>query len=136
MVNNMNELKCELSPNISQYLPGSAKIGCQVPSCREIFEAGSPLQIHGTITTLPADHGTKRPGHGLSTAQHSQNGKPLDQVPSCGLMGNVSYRLALTFLQTLIVFPFIAGAGKSVLWYADLNSSISHLGDLYFHPVL
>ncbi len=33
-------------------------------------------------------------------------------------MGNVSYRRTVTLSQTLIVSPPIAGAGKSVLWYA------------------
>ena len=93
-------------------------------SCREIFEAGSPLRIHGKITTLPADRGTKRPDRGLLTARSSQNGKLLGRVPFYGLMGNVSSRPALTFSQTLIVFPFIAGAGKSVLWYANINPSV------------
>ena len=45
-------------------------------------------------------------------------------------MGNVSYRLALTLSQTLMVFFFVAGAGKSVLWYANVNPSGFHLGDL------
>jgi len=108
----------------------------QVPNCRETFEAGSPPQIHGKITTLPVGHGTKRPGRGLSTARHSQNGKLLDQLPSYGLMGNVSYRPALTFSQILMVFPFVAGSGKSVLWYVDINPSVFHLGDLRCWPVL
>ena len=29
--------------------------------------------------------------------------------------------LALTFLQRLMVFRFVAGSGKSVLWYVDLR---------------
>ena len=42
-------------------------------------------------------------------------------------MGNVSYHSAPTFLQILIVFPLIAGAGKSVLWCAGVNLSLFHL---------
>ena len=75
---------------------------------------------------MPADHGTKRLGRGLLTATHSQNGKLRDQVPSYGLLGNVSYHPALTFSHTLIVFPFVAGAGKSVFWYANVNPFVFH----------
>jgi hypothetical protein len=104
-------------------------VAWQVPSCREnLFEAGSPPRTHGKITTSPVDHGTKRSGHGLLTARYSRNGKRLDKVPSFGLMGNVSYHPALTFLRTLIVFPFVAGAGKSVLWCAGFILSVFHLG--------
>ena len=51
-------------------------------------------------------------------------------------MGNVSYRPVLALLQTLMVFPFVAGAGKSVLWYANDNPSVFHIGDLCCWPVL
>jgi len=83
-----------------------------MPSCREIFEAGSPPQIHGKFTTLPVDHDTKRPGRGLSTARHSQNGNPLDRVLSYGLMGNVSYRPVVTFIGIIAdtdSLPFHSG---------------------------
>jgi len=64
-----------------------------VPSYKKIFEAGSPPRIHGRITTSPLNHGTERPGRGLLTARHSQNGKLVDRVPSYGLMGSVSTQL-------------------------------------------
>jgi len=32
--------------------------------------------------------------------------------------------------------PFVAGAGKSVIWYANINLSVFHLGDLRCWPVL
>ena len=102
-----------------------------MPSYKKISEAGSPPRIHGGITISPVNHGTERPGRGLLTARHSQNGKLVDRVPSYGLMGSVSYRLALTYSQTLIV-PFVAGAGKSVLWYANVDPSVFHLGDLHY----
>jgi len=124
----VKELKRPLSLNIS-FPPGSTEIIWQVPSYSEIFKAGSPPRIHGKFTTSPADHGTKRQGPGLLRARDSQNGRLLEQVPSYGLMGNVSYRSALTFSQTLIVFPFEAGTGKSVLWYANVNPPVFHLGD-------
>ena len=101
----------------------------QVPSCRENqFEAGSPPRTHGKITTSPVDHGTKRLGHGLLKARHSRNGKLLNKVPFFGLMGNVSDHSVLAFLRTLIDFPFVAGAGKSVLWCAGFILSVFHLG--------
>jgi len=128
MANDVNELKRRSSLNISPVLTGSAEIVWQVPSCRKIFEAGSPPRIHGKITTSPADHDTRRPGCGLLTARHSQNGNLPDRVPSYGLTGNVSYRPALTLLQSLIVCPFVAGAGKSVLWYANVSLYVFTLG--------
>jgi hypothetical protein len=136
MANVVNELNRQFLSEHFAVLPGSAEIVWQVTSCRGIFEAGSPPQIHGKITTSPVDHGTKRPGRGLLTARHSQNGNLLDRVPSCGLMGNVSHYLALTLSQTLMVFPFVAGAGKSVLWYANVIPSEFHPGDLCCWPVL
>ena len=99
MANDVNELKRQLPLNISQYSLG-AKTVWQVPSCREIFGAGSPPQIHGKIITSPADHGTQKRGRGLLTARHFQNGKPLDRVPSYGLMVYVSYPSALIFFDT------------------------------------
>src|SRR5712691_6954620 len=51
-------------------------------------------------------------------------------------MVNFIYLPVLTFSQTLIVVSFVAGAGKSVLWYANVNSSVFHRGDLRCRPVL
>ena len=64
MANDMNESKRQLSPDT--YL--EALIVWQMPSCKEIFEAGSPPLIHGKITTSLADYGITRPGNGLLVA--------------------------------------------------------------------
>jgi len=40
-------------------------------------------------------------------------------------MGNVSFYHALTLSQGLIVFPLVAGAGKSVLWYVKISKFCS-----------
>ena len=51
-------------------------------------------------------------------------------------MGNVSYRLGLTFFQTLMDSPILAGAGKSVFWYANVTLFLFHVGYLYCWAVL
>ena len=89
-------------------------------SCKESFEDGSLLLIRGKITTLPAVRGTAGLGRGLSKVTRSRDGKYPDPVPFYGFMGNVSRRLAL-LSRRLIAFQFIAGAGKSVLWYINLS---------------
>jgi hypothetical protein len=40
-------------------------------------------------------------------------------------MGSVSYHPSLTFSQRLIVSPFVAGAGKSVVWYVNPSVLLS-----------
>jgi len=82
-----------------------------------IFELGSHPLTRGKITTSPANPGTPRLGHGSLRAALSPNGRNLDEVLSCGSMENVSYSLALSLLQILMVIAFVAGAGKSVIWY-------------------
>ncbi len=40
-------------------------------------------------------------------------------------MGNVSFYRALMLSQGLMVFPLVAGAGKSVLWYVKISKNFS-----------
>ena len=82
-----------------------------------IFELGFHPLIPGKVTISPKNRDTAAPARGLLTAARSPNGKNRGGVPSCGSMENVSYSLALTLPQRLIVHPLEAGAGKSVIWY-------------------
>ena len=77
--------------------------------------------ILGRITTLPVNHTTAAPQRGSLRATHSQNGKHLrPRVPFYGFMGNVRQFPDLALFQRLTNFLSIAGAGKSVFWYAKL----------------
>jgi len=83
------------SRNVSHFLTlavltGSTEIGLQATNCREIFEIGSLLLIHGKITTLLASRATKGRRRGSSKATCSRNGKHPGQVPFFGSTGNVS----------------------------------------------
>jgi hypothetical protein len=106
----MNKLKRQLFPHVA-ISAGITEIVWQVTSCSKIFEIGSLPPIHGKITTLPVGLGTLGPGRGSFKATCSQNGRPLDQIPFYGSMGNVSCRPALTHSR-LMVFPFRSGRRK------------------------
>jgi hypothetical protein len=69
----------------------------QVISCRMIFEAGSPLLIHGKTTTSLAGLDTPGPRIGSFKAIPFQNGNCPDQVPFFGFTGNVSCRSMFSF---------------------------------------
>ena len=118
MASDMNKSKRQ-SCSGAGITAGSAKILSQVTSCGGIFDVGSPPLIHGKITTLPSNCDKTRQARGSLMAIHSRNGKHQDQVPSYGYMGNVSCHPALTLSQRLMVLPFVAGCGKSVLWYVN-----------------
>ena len=98
-------------------LTGIAKVVWQVTIYKKIFEVGSLHLIHGKTTISPVDRGTPEQQHGLPKAAPFRNGNRPDQVPFYGFMGNVSPPTR-TLSRRLMVFPPIAGAGKSVLWHA------------------
>ena len=86
-----------------------------------MFPIGYHRLILGRITILPVNHATARLHRGLFRATRSKNGKrPSPQVPFYGFMGNVSKCTALTLLQRLKFYLFVAGAGKSVFWCVKL----------------
>jgi hypothetical protein len=86
-----------------------------------IFEAGSPLPIHGKTITLLAGLDTVGPRIGSFKARHFQSGNCPDQVPFFGFMGNVSDHSIFSFSWRIDSRPSVAGAGKSVLWYVGLS---------------
>ena len=61
------------------------------------------------------DRDTLEQLRGSSEVAPSRNGNCPDQIPFYGFMGNVR-TITLALSQELMVFPSIAGAGKSVLW--------------------
>ncbi len=69
---------------------------------------------------LLADCTTKGPQRGSLKATRSQNGNHPVRVRFCGSTGNVSRRTALSFVKIDSSSRFVAGAGKSVLWYVSL----------------
>jgi hypothetical protein len=104
-----------------RYLAGITEIVWQV-----IFTVGYHHLTLGRITIMPANHATPGLEHGSSRERYSQNGKRLrPRVPFYGFMGNVRQFPALTLLQRLNFFVFVAGAGKSVFWYVKLLISPS-----------
>ena len=88
--------------------------------CTKIFETGCLLPTHGKIITLPGDLVIVGPGSGSLKAVYSQNGKDLGRVPYSGYTGNVSRlptTLTLSQADGSPISIFVAGAGKSVIWY-------------------
>ena len=77
----------------------------QVTSYRKIFTDGSLRPIHGKITILPADRGTKGLQRGLLQVKLSQSGSRLGQVPFCGFTANVGVRLVCILLSRLMILP-------------------------------
>src|SRR5260221_6354722 len=101
---------------------GIIRIVWQVTKCNKIFEIGCLRPTHGKTITLPADRSTVGQGHGSSEATRSQNGRHLDRVLFSGSLGNVSYHLALTLSQMLIIFPGLQQARVSVLWCVNFST--------------
>ena len=79
------------------------------------FGNGFRLQIPGRITILVVNLDTVEPERGGFKVTLMQNGNVLVQVPSYGLMGNVSISFLYSFMR-LTMTASAAGAGKSVIW--------------------
>ena len=88
-------------------------------NCDKIFKVGSFQQIHGGIITELVNHATRGLGRGSSKVTPSRDGSGSGQVLFYGFMENVCCRQLLLFVVT-DGFSFVAGAGKSVLWYVHL----------------
>jgi hypothetical protein len=108
-------------------LTGITEIVFQVTNCGKIFEVGSLLPIHGKITTSLASRDRAGPEHGSFKGTQSLNGNHPDETACYGSMANVSYRPAPFLSQKLMPFPFVAGAGKSVLWYVAFDFDFEKL---------
>jgi hypothetical protein len=92
----------------------------QVTRCDGMSGTGFSLQIPGRITILPVNLGTEDLGRGGFKVTLMRNGNLLVQVLSCGLMENVSI-LHPCSLPELTITASAAGAGKSVIWYDNLQ---------------
>src|SRR5258708_7647679 len=86
----------------------------QVTRCDVTSGTGFHLQIPGRITTLLVNLGIADPEHGGFKVTLTRNGSLLVQVPSYGLMENVSNSHPCVLLKLMITASAAAGAGKSV----------------------
>ena len=103
---------------------GGAERDLQVTNCDRTSGNGFRHQIRGRITTSPMNLGIAEREHGGFTVTPTRNGNLLVQVPSYGLMENVTISHSYFSLE-LTISAFSAGAGKSVIWCDDL--SIGHI---------
>ena len=103
----------------------------QVRSCSKTFKAGSLPLIHGKITTSPGNRATTGPRSGSFMGTRSRNGNCPDRVRFYGFMANVRYLSPSHISQTLMTSPFVAGAGKSILWYVHFMAISVCLSDLF-----
>jgi hypothetical protein len=89
-----------------------------VPSYSATFKSGFLHRIHGRITPLPATLVTEAPRLGLFKVSRSQNGNIPHQARFYGLTESVGvFHYPTVVSETNLFFAFIAGAGKSILWY-------------------
>jgi hypothetical protein len=120
MLSAKNKSERQLFPKVAITNPTViTEIVLQVTSYRKVFEVGCLPLIRGKISTSPMNRSTAGRGHGSLKVTRSRNGKNPDRVHYYGSMGNVGHHPALTLSQRLMVFPFLAGAGKSVLWCVE-----------------
>ena len=82
--------------------------------------SGLPLQTLGKTTTAPENHTTEKHRPGLSMEIPMENGNRLSQILFCGFTESV--RVCVFYPSILLRrdFAFVAGAGKSILWYVNL----------------
>ena len=83
------------------------------------FCDGSHPQIHPLIITLHARLTTKVQLNGFFKAVYSINGNP--PARSCGYTENVRYSWPSSRDDPRSSSLFIAGSGKSVIWFAFLR---------------
>ena len=117
MTSDNNKSKRQLFPYIAisdnTYRDGLA--GGKLPETYS--KVGCLPLIHGKITTSPASRVTR-------IGTWFVQGDTLGMEPSIGPSKRLSRR-AHSLSQTLMVSPFVAGAGKDMLWYVvPLNISV------------
>ena len=97
------------------FLIPSIHTSLQGPSSERAFHGGFCPQIHPPIITLHARLITVVQLSGFFTEVYLIIGNPL--APSCGYTENVRYsQLSLASIPDCL--KFVAGAGKSILWFA------------------
>ena len=102
------------------FFPGSILLilgtqsSSQGASCERKFKNGCTHQIPQQITTLHAKPTTRAQQHGFSKVAFSNSGSR--RLLCCGSMANVpSFSSPLSYTPLTLVF--VAGSGKSVLWF-------------------
>ena len=129
----VDQVKRMSSPNrintLSVAHPSSQGINCNKTSVD-----GSPHQIHPRIITLPVVIITREPQLGSFKAGYIRNGNR--HLRFSGSMGNVSL-YSTPYLTLPDDISFIAGAGKSILWFVNPLLLLSKLTDVVHNfPVL
>jgi hypothetical protein len=98
----------------------STETTSQVASARKRFEHGSPLPIHGKITTSHVKLTIRGLRYGSLKTMLLQNGSHPDHF--YGFMGNVCHPLLPNDTDTDGLY-YVAGARKSILWYVNISNS-------------
>ncbi len=88
-------------------------------NCNKIFEISSPPLTHRKITTSPLARASMELPRGSSKAIRSRSGNHPGQV--LWIHEKRQSLLSITLLQNADGLFFVAGAGKSMLWYVHLS---------------
>ena len=132
VVESMQEIVGELKKEQRRFFlyrcphrqPWNTERDLQATSCSKTSGSGFHLQIRGRIIPSPVNLGTAERGHGGLKVTPMRNGSVLVQAHCYGFMENVRISLCIPSCK-LMVTASSAGAGKSVIWSASLNSSCS-----------
>ena len=108
--------------SLSALTKGNTELNLQATNCDRIFGSGFHLQIHGRITNWLMNPGMAEPEHGGLKVTLTQNGS--HPAPSYGSMENVSILHPFAFLGLMIMVLSAAGAGKSVIWYDNVQTNL------------
>ena len=105
--------------------PANTERDLQVTSCGKTSGTGFHLPIRGRIITSRVNLGMAEPENGGLKVKLMRNGRFLVLVHSYGFMENVS--ISHRIFSSLETDSFLAGAGKSVIWYDNLSVVRVHL---------
>ena len=126
----LNKMKCLFSCGMV-IKEREAKL-LQVINCGRRFRSGCPLRIHRLTTTLHVKPITMGPPRGSSKGKCMVNGRR--GALFCGPTEIVRFFL-FSLPLSLIVSGFVAGSGKSVLWWVTFDREfvgVAYIGDQLF----
>jgi hypothetical protein len=124
MASDMNKSKRPSFP-MSPLLNENAEIVLQATSWQKIFEVGSLHLIHGKTRMRSANCGTLGLRRGFSMAKRSRIGNRPSRVIFFRSVENVRCCPFDSYASADGFSPFVAGAGKSVLWYVNFSIFLS-----------
>ena len=126
----LNKMKCSFS--CSMVIKERETKLLQVTNCEKRFRSGFPLRIHRLTTTLHVKPITMGPPRGSSKGKCIMNGRW--GALFCGPTEIVRFFL-FSSPPSLMVSGFVAGSGKSILWWVTSDSSllgVAYIGDQLF----